>query len=122
MNLADATKRLEKFEHHLEHLNDKPSSQVQVNSDIGSWMARLHALVQDVNRIKRKAEALGDDRTALAAVAELRRIVELSAKLTGELEQRTQVNVLNVELTPETAERIAQTYLTRHRAQEHPNE
>ena len=120
MKLTDITKRLQKFENHLAHL--KPGTPItredQVNSDIRVWMDQLQLLAQDTHRIKQKAEAVGDDRTALAAVGELRRIVELSAKLTGQLDEKTQMNIVHVELTPETAERIAETYLARHRTPE----
>ena len=124
MNLADVTKRLRKFEHHLANVKlDKPLiRKVQGEFDRGIWLARLEGLAQDTHRIKEKAEAVGDDRTVLAAIGELRRIVELSAKLTGQLEEKTQMNILHLELNPETAERIAETYLARHRTLEPSNE
>lgn len=120
MSLADLAKRLQRFENHLTRLRVGKgfAREIQANCDIGVWLERLQALVQDAHRIKQKAEALGDDRTALAAVGELRRIVELSAKLTGQLEEKTQMNVVRVELSPEAAERIAETYLARHRTLE----
>ena len=43
---------------------------------------------------RRKAETAGDLRTALAGIRELVRIVELTAKMIGELDERPQVNVL----------------------------
>jgi hypothetical protein len=124
MNLAQVAKRLRRFENHLTHLKaDKHINQeVQVNFDILVWLEQLHGLAQDVHRIKQKADAVGDDRTALAAIGESRRIVELSTKLTGQLEEKTQMNILHVEISPETAERIARTYLTRHRTLEPPHE
>ena len=120
MNLADVTKRLQKFEHHFAQLRlDQPiTREVQVNPATSIWLARLQDLARDAHRIKQKAEAVGDDRTALAAIGELRRIVELSAKLTGQLEEKSHMNIVHVELNPETAERIAATYLARHRTVE----
>jgi hypothetical protein len=43
----------------------------------------------------------------------LARIVELIAKLGGELDERAQTNILNVNLDPDTARKIAETYLVR---------
>ena len=48
-------------------------------------------------RIATKAEEMGDLRTALAGVRELTRIVELMAKLRGEIEQKE----INIYLNPE---------------------
>lgn len=58
----------------------------------------LLSQVQDLSRqaqnIKDKAEAMGDLKTALAGIRELVRIVELLARLRGELDERPVVNVL----------------------------
>ena len=58
----------------------------------------LLAQVDDLRRqaqvIKDKAEKAGDLRTALQGIRELVRIVELLAKLRGELDDRPQVNLL----------------------------
>jgi len=93
-----------------------------VHAETSIWLARLQGLAQDAHRIKQKAEAVGDDRTALTAISELRRIVELSAKLNGQLEEKSPMNIVHVELNPETAERIVQTYLARNRTVRHRNE
>jgi hypothetical protein len=42
-------------------------------------------------------------------------IIELAAKLRGDLDERSPTNILNVNLDSETARRIAETYLERHR-------
>jgi len=55
---------------------------------------QLAELRADARRIGGKAEGAGDLKTALAGVRELVRIVELTAKLVGELDERHQVNVL----------------------------
>lgn len=57
-------------------------------------LAQLRALTAEAHRIKDRAERTGDYRTALAGVRELVRIVELLAKLRGELNERAQINVL----------------------------
>ena len=68
-------------------------------------IAEADLLLADVTRLQRranailaKAEALGDLRTALSAIRELRGTIELLARLAGELRDATQVNVL---VTPE---------------------
>jgi len=59
-----------------------------------SLLDQLAELRADARRIGGKAEALGELKTALAGVRELVRIVELTAKLVGELDERPVVNVL----------------------------
>lgn len=63
----------------------------------------------DMRRVK-------DYRAALAAVRELCRIVELMAKLSGELDSHSETKILNVTLDPETAQRISKTFLARHQS------
>jgi len=79
-----------------------------------SLLDQLRNLTTEAQSLKRKAEQGGDYRTALAAVRELCRLIELMAKLTGELDERSQTNILNVQLDPQTARRVAETYLARH--------
>lgn len=55
---------------------------------------QIRALATDAQRIGNRAEAEGDLRTALLGVRELVRIVELQAKLSGELDERPQVNLV----------------------------
>jgi hypothetical protein len=57
-------------------------------------LGELATLQADARRIGQKAEDTGDLRTALAGNRELVRIVELTAKMIGELDERPQVNVL----------------------------
>src|SRR4051794_3551963 len=57
-------------------------------------LGQLLGLQADARRIGKKAEDTGDLKTALAGVRELVRIVELTAKLVGELNERPEVNVL----------------------------
>jgi hypothetical protein len=83
-----------------------------------SLVDQLQTCTADAQRLKEKAETEGDLRTALAAVRELCRIVELVAKLRGELDGRAQINVMNVQLDAETARRIGETYFARRLARE----
>ncbi len=57
-------------------------------------MARLEHYTQSAHGIRHKAEASGDLRTALAAIRELVRIVELQERLIGEIQDGATVNVL----------------------------
>src|SRR4051812_34093457 len=68
-------------------------------------VARADEILANVRKLQRRtetildtAEAAGDHRTALAAIRELRNHLELLAKLVGELQDGTTVNVL---MTPE---------------------
>jgi len=57
-------------------------------------LGQLGQLQADARRIGRKAEETGDLKTALMGVRELVRIVELTAKLVGELDERPQVTLV----------------------------
>lgn len=59
-----------------------------------SVLEQIRGLATDAQRIGNRAEAEGDLRTALMGVRELVRIVELQAKLSGELDERPQVNLV----------------------------
>lgn len=59
----------------------------------GSLLDTIRDLAADAHRIKAKAEEAEDLRTALDAIGKLTKIVELLAKLRGELESGTVVNV-----------------------------
>ncbi len=61
-------------------------------------LAQLATLQADARRIGARAEGEGDLRTALAAVRELVRMIELLAELQGELNRAPQVNIT---LSPE---------------------
>lgn len=54
---------------------------------------RLHRLAVEADRIKERAERAGDLRTALQGVRELAHLVELTARLRGELPDDTVVNI-----------------------------
>jgi hypothetical protein len=70
------------------------ASQAQAVSHGDTLIEQLERLTADARSIKGKAEAAADYRTALAGIRELVRIVELLAKLRGELDERAVVNVL----------------------------
>ncbi len=77
------------YRHKLEHL---PSQLVKAHAAAEvavavNLLARLDQLTADAQRIGQKAEQARNYTSALAAVRELVRIVELTAKLRGELQQ-----------------------------------
>jgi hypothetical protein len=79
-----------------------------------SLLAQLRELTLQAQRLEVKAERSGDYRTALAAVRELTRLVELAARLSGELNERPETKILNLTLDAETARRMTETFLARH--------
>jgi len=83
-----------------------------------SVLEQLRRLNAQAQRLKEKAEQEGDLRTALAAVRELSRIVELTARLSGELAEGGETKILNVNFDSETAKRIVDTFLARHQEAE----
>lgn len=77
----------------------------------------LRALAVEANRLKAEAEKSGNVRAAIAALREITRLIELRAKIVGELKEG-QVNVINVHLDDVTATRMAEIYLSRRKALE----
>lgn len=81
--------------HRLRHL---PAAMVQANAaaeaaDANDLLTKCAVLEADARRIGGAAESAGDLRTALAAVRELVRMVELLARLRGEMDDRPQVSL-----------------------------
>jgi outer membrane murein-binding lipoprotein Lpp len=88
------------WRHKSEHL---PSSLTQAKeaetvSNADDLLAKVAAIETEAKRIAKKAEAAGDLRTAMSGVRELARLVELLAKLRGELNEKQTVNIV---ITPE---------------------
>ena len=75
-------------------------------------LEKLRDLARSAERILAKAEKKRDYRTAIAGIRELREQLELQARLLGELKDR-QISITNVQLDPQTALSIAQTYVAR---------
>ena len=117
MSLATLEKRMRILESKLTRLRLNKGcscrSGQQMNNGSADSAGQLEELQQEAERIEEQAEASGDYRTALGAIRELCRIVELVAKLRGELHEQPQTNILNVNLDPDTARKMAQTYLAR---------
>lgn len=81
-------------------------------------LGQLKQLTSDARRIQEKAERAEDYRAALAGVRELIRIIDLVARLSGELQERNETNILNIHIDPQTATRMAEIYLARRKALE----
>ncbi len=84
------------FRHKLNHL---PKAMVRAHeakqaASADNLLANVCSLQKRANRILRKAEKSEDHRIALSAIRELRNTVELLARLAGELQEGTTVNVL----------------------------
>jgi len=101
---------------HKSHLSEtlKESHKAAEVSRADSLVDQLKQLTEDARRIQKKAEAANDYRSALAAVRELTRLVELAARLTGELNDRPEMKVLNLTIDTETARRMSEVFLARH--------
>ncbi len=76
-----------------------------------SLTAKILAIETEARRLGQKAEETGDLRAALLALRELTRLVELGARLSGEL--RGDRVAVNVNLSPEAAQKMAEVYLAR---------
>jgi hypothetical protein len=77
-----------------------------------SILAELHTLGSEARRLQALAEKQKDYRTAMTAIRELTRLIELKARLLGELRDR-EINITNVQIDTETAMRMAQMYVAR---------
>ena len=113
MRLRNVQRRVVQLESALAHV--KPSStDGKDHHDLPALVRELSALTQDAVQIEKRAVLRGDDGTVLAALREICRIVELSARLGGELEDKITTNILNVNMDTETAKRILKIYEKRH--------
>lgn len=83
------------------------------------WIQLLELKMQ-AETIKAKADRIGDHRTSLLALREKTRLVELEARLTGELNERPETKIVNVILDAETAKRMTETFLARHQKSSEP--
>lgn len=122
MRLSTVSKRVTTLENNLTRLRLEQRSSCrsgeQMDDSTAPVLKQLQNLAQETKRIKEQTAASGDYRTALACIRELCRILELVAKLGGELDEKTQTNILNVNLDSETGKRIAEMYLARLRNRE----
>ena len=114
MQLRTIQKRVGQLENALTHLGQR-STDGQDHHDLPALIRELSTLTQHATQIEQRAFARGDDGTALAAMREACRIVELIARLGGELDEKSITNIVNVNINPETAQRIAEIYAKRNK-------
>jgi hypothetical protein len=104
---------------HLRHIGEavkRARELAEVEIERGkSVLMQLRELVSQAQYLGLRAERAGDIRTGLAALRDLTRILELEARLTGELNEKPETKVLNLNLDPDTARRITETFLARHK-------
>lgn len=76
-------------------------------SQADDLLTQVRGLQAEAHRIKDKAEKAGDLKTALASIAQLVKIIELLAKLRGQLAQENSTTVtVNVEPKWETVQAV----------------
>jgi hypothetical protein len=80
----------------------------------GSFLDELERLKGEARRLQAQAEKKKDYRTALTAIDKLTRLVELQARILGELRDRD-INITNVQIDGDTAARMAEMFLARRR-------
>jgi len=69
-------------------------------SELSSTLDQVDSLAEEADRIRRAAESSGDLRLALQAVRELASLVEMAAKLRGEMPEEATVNVVQIAQWP----------------------
>jgi hypothetical protein len=79
-------------------------------------LAQLKALNQKARELAAQATGAGDYRTALMAVRELARLLELTTKLTAELDGGSYHDESHLDLSADRALAIAKAYVERHGA------
>jgi hypothetical protein len=99
------------FRHYHAHIPQhlRQAHTAQEVSQADNLLAKVVALEADAKRLQSLAEDAGDLKTALHAIRELVRIIELQARLVGELNDSPTVNVL---VTPEWTTLRAQLFQT----------
>jgi len=114
MSLTQVQRRVSRLENAIADLSSS-SREHHGDSDLPTLIHRLLGLAQDAALIERRATARGDDVIALAGIREVCRIAELIARLGGEPDERTSTTTPNANIDPETAKRIAEIYVARHK-------
>jgi hypothetical protein len=117
MRLLTVNKRVTSLENSLNRLKAGQKNTCRLANEMDDStlpvLTQLQKLALETKRIKEETVASGDHRSALACVRELSHILELIAKLGGELDEKTQTNILQLNIDAGTGERIAQMYLAR---------
>ncbi len=69
---------------------------IPLNLLASETLEQVDSLTREADRIRRAAESSGDLRLALQAVRELASLVEMAAKLRGEMPEEATVNVVQI--------------------------
>src|SRR5579864_9252052 len=106
---------------HLKHASTAltQARKLKEIADGKSILLQLRELNFQAEQLKARADRAGDYRTALAALREKTRLVELEARLTGELNEKPETKIVNLNLDAETARRLTETFLARHKERPH---
>jgi hypothetical protein len=106
---------------HLKHVSAALTQARKLGEveDGKSTLIQLRELKIQAEQIKARADRAGDYRTSLLALREKTRLVELEARLTGELNEKPEVKIVNLNLDTETARRLTDTFLARHKERPH---
>jgi hypothetical protein len=101
---------------HLKHVSAAVTEARKLREveDGKNILTQLRELSSQAEQLRARADRAGDYRTALVALREKTRLVELEARLTGELNEKPETKIVNVTLDAETARRMTETFLARH--------
>lgn len=84
---------------HAQHLPERvaqaASHEAMVEAD--TLLGRVRALADEAHRLRRQAEEEGNLSTALRGLREVARLLELEAKVAGDIDERPQIAVVQVE-------------------------
>lgn len=100
---------------HLPRAVVEASQAIEERSHGDGIISELLTLRDEARRLLAKAEAKGDVRTAMTGIRELTRLLELKARVMGEIRDKEITNV-SVNIDSATAERMAAVFLARRRA------
>ena len=98
--------------HHLPAAARKVAEEMRQIDAGESILDQVERLKAEAKRLQARAEKKNDVRAALMAIDRLTRLVELQARLFGELKDR-EISITNVQLDPATATRMAEMFLAR---------
>jgi hypothetical protein len=106
---------------HLKHVSAAlaQAQKLREVEDGRSILIQLRELKIQAEHLRARADRAGDYRNALVAVREKTHLVELEARLTGALNERSETKIVNLNLDAETARRLTETFLTRHKELPH---
>ena len=106
---------------HLKHVSTALTQARKLGEveDDKSILIQLRELILEVEQVITRADRAGDYRTVLVALREKTRFLELKARLTGELNEKLETQIVNLNLDAETARRLTETFLARHKERPH---